>query len=62
MQAALIQKIINTLKKIALNNIDVLTISGTKIDNSIPIKQICVNGYCSPYHLARKSQRGGILI
>ena len=56
------QKIINTLKKIALNNIDVLMISGTKIDNSIPITQICVNGYCSPYHLARKSQRGGILI
>ena len=35
------------------NNIDILMISETKIDESFPTSQFCIKGYTSPYRLDR---------
>ena len=36
------------------NNIDVLLISETKIDNTFPVSQFCVPGYSVPFRLDRQ--------
>ena len=44
------------------NNIDVLLISETKIDNTFPVSQFCVPGYSVPFRLARTGNGGGIML
>ena len=44
------------------NNIDVLLISGTKIDNTFPVSQFCVPGYSVPFRLQRIGNGGGIML
>ena len=44
------------------NNIDVLLISGTKIDNTFPVSQFCVPGYSVPFRLDRTGNGGGIML
>ena len=41
--------------------IDVLKISETKIDDSFPIGQFLIEGFCAPYRLDRNSKGRGIL-
>ena len=43
-------------------NVDILTISETKIDDSFPNKQFLIDGYTAPYRLDRNSVGGGILV
>ena len=43
-------------------NIDVLLISETKIDSSFPSAQFHLEGYATPYRLARNANDGGILL
>ena len=43
------------------NNIDILMISETKIDNSFPTMQFHIEGYCI-YRLDRNEYGGGILV
>ena len=42
------------------NNIDVLLISETKVDNTFPVSQFCVPGYSVPFRLDRTGKGGGI--
>ena len=44
------------------NNIDVLLISETKIDNTFPVSQFYVPGYWVPYRLDRTENGGGIML
>ena len=43
-------------------NVDILTISETKIDDSFPNRQFLIDGYTAPYCLDRNSVGGGILV
>ena len=43
------------------NNIDVLLISETKIDNTFPVSQFCVLGYSMPFRLDR-TRNGGVIM
>ena len=44
------------------NNIDILLITETKIDDSFPIAQFKAHGYSLPYRLDRDSKGGGIML
>ena len=44
------------------NNIDILMISETKIDESFTTSQFCIKGYTRPYRLDRSKNGGGILL
>ena len=44
------------------NEIDILMISETKIDNSVPISQFTMTGYSIPFRLDRASHGGGIFL
>ena len=44
------------------NNIDVLLISETKIDNTFPVSQFYVPGYWVPYRLDCTENGGGIIL
>ena len=44
------------------NEIDIFTISETKIDNSFSISQFTKTGYSIPFRLDRTSRGGGILL
>ena len=50
------------LKFLVTNNIDVLILTETKIDNSFPERQFIIDGYSKPYRLDRNSHGGGIII
>ena len=43
------------------DNIDILMISETKLDESFPTSQFFMNGFSSPHRLDRKCNGGGIL-
>ena len=43
-------------------NVDILTVSETKIDDSFPNRQFLIDGYTAPYRLDRNSVGGGILV
>ena len=44
------------------NNIDVLLIFGTKLDNAFPVSQFSVPGYLIPFRLHRRGNGGGIML
>ena len=44
------------------NEIDILMISETKVDNSFPISQFTMTGYLIPFSLDRTSHGGRILL
>ena len=44
------------------NNIDILMISESKINESFPTNQFCAKGYARPYRLDRNDKGGGILL
>ena len=44
------------------DNIDILVISETKIDNSFPENQFSIDGYNLPYCLDRNQDGGGLLV
>ena len=50
------------LMNIIKNEIDILMISETKIDNSFPISQFTMTGYSIPFRLDRTSHGDGILL
>ena len=43
-------------------NIDVLMVSETKIDNSFPVGNFVIDGFSTPYRLARDDNGGGIML
>ena len=50
------------LKEIAQNNIDILTISETKLDESFPTNEFNMDAYAPPFRLDRSSEGGGRFI
>ena len=50
------------LKKMAQDNIDILLVSETKLDDTFPIGQFYIDGFATPYHFDRTLQGGGILL
>ena len=44
------------------DNIDVLMVSKTKIDNSFPVGNFVIDGFCTPYRLDRDSNGGDIML
>ena len=50
------------LKAIINENVDILIITETKIDDSFPDAQFKIDGYAKPYRLDRNSSGGGLLI
>ena len=52
----------DNLRDLVKSNIDFLTISETKLDNSFPLKQFCLPGYKSPYRLDISGNSGGLLV
>ena len=44
------------------NNVDILIISETKLDNSFPEGQFLIPGYSSLYHFDRNCRGGGIML
>ena len=44
------------------DNIDVLMISETKLDESFPINQFMINGFSAPFRLDRNDKGGGIIL
>ena len=44
------------------DNIDVLMISETKLDESFPTNQFMINGFSAPFRLDRNDKGGGIIL
>ena len=53
---------INLLQPMTEENIDILVISETKIDNSFPENQFSIDGYNLPYRQDRNQDVGGLLV
>ena len=56
-----IRKESELLSEQIIGNVDILIISETKIDDSFPIGQFLIEGFCAPYRLDRNSKGRGIL-
>ena len=56
-----IQNKFEALKFIIGNNIDILLISETKLDDSFPSAQFLIKGFSAPYRFDRNSKGGGLL-
>ena len=50
------------LKDFVSDNIDILIVAETKIDNSFPKAQFFMQGYSEPFQLDRNSNGGGLLV
>ena len=50
------------LKMVISGNIDVLVLTETKLDDSFPTGQFCIEGFSTPLRLDRNRHGGGILI
>ena len=44
------------------DNIYVILVTATKLDDTFPICQSCIDGCSNPYRLGRNSHGGGILL
>ena len=50
------------LKDLMTNNIDILILTETKIDQSFPENQFLIKGYSKPFRLDRNEHGGGIMV
>ena len=50
------------LKLLVQDNIDILVITETKLDNSFPSRQFTINGFNLPFRLDRNTDGGGVLV
>ena len=51
-----------SLAKFASNNLDILMVSETKIDNTFPETQFLIEGFPKPFRLDRTAKSGRILL
>ena len=47
---------------LVIGNLDILIITETKLDESFPVDQFNIDGFCTPYRLDRNINGGGIMI
>ena len=52
----------DALCRIFKQKFDILLVSKTKIDDTFPLAQFCVEGYSTPYRLDRTRKGGGLLL
>ena len=52
----------DNLMAVVSGNIDILMITETKIDSTVPVNQFYLNGYNVPYRNDRNTNGGGILV
>ena len=57
-----IRKESELLSEQIIGNVDILITSETKIDDSFPIGQFLIEGFCTPYRLDRNSKGEGFLL
>ena len=57
-----IQNKFESLKSLVSDNVDIIMISETKIDESFPSNQFTMEGYAPPFRLDRNAHGGGLLI
>ena len=50
------------IKLLIEGNLDIIIISETKLDNSFPVEQFCIEGYNTPFRLDKNDRSGGILV
>ena len=50
------------LKEIISNNLDILMVLETKLDDSFPTNQFIISGYTKPYRINRNKFGGGVMI
>ena len=50
------------LKKMVSEEIDILMITETKLDDSIPVSQVSILGLCTPFRRDGNKNGGGILL
>ena len=55
-----IRKTFDDLKLIVNENVDILCIAETKIDESFPTAQLLLPGYHKPYRLGISDKQGGL--
>ena len=53
---------IELLSEAVLGNIDILMVSGTKVDMSFPSSQLVIQGFAAPFRLDRTNTGEGILV
>ena len=51
-----------SLREVVMENVDILAIAETKIDESFPTAHFLLVGYHSPYLLDKSPKSGGILV
>ena len=52
----------DALSLIVKNNVDILMISETKLDDSFPTAQLLLHAFSAPYRFDRNSKSSGILL
>ena len=57
----ILEKKFEPLKSIIKDNVDILFVSETKLDDTFPSSQFIIEGYSRPIRLDRNSQGGGIM-
>ena len=57
-----LEKKFESLVSLVKGNVDILMVSETKIDESFPLNQFLIEGYCTPFRRDRDSRGGGIII
>ena len=50
------------LKEVIGNKIDILLISQTKLDDTLPLSQFILEGFTPPYRLDRAEHDGGLML
>ena len=50
------------LNSLVINNIDILIISETKLDDSFPTSEFLISGFSTPFRKDRNSHGGGLII
>ena len=53
---------IGSLREVVMENVDILAIAETKIDELFPTAQFLLVGYHSPYRIDKSPKSGGILV
>ena len=51
-----------SLKTLIKSNLDILIITESKLDQSFPSQQFCIEGFSFPFRLDRNTNGGGIII
>ena len=53
---------IDALRTIIMDNLDILVVTESKLDNTFPTNQFLIDGFSTPFRLDRDSRGGGVII